>query len=575
MASLPQVGGDAGNWGNKLNEFLLTGHNSDGTHKDVINVRDFGAINAAVAAIGSTQTTLLVSNAQTLTANLTIPSTLSLIISKGGSIVKASTYTLTINGTFEAGLYQVFSGFSTGDITFAVGSVKEGYPEWWGAVADNGAVGQAEELAAIENCFSACCVTRLQPADYSISSILKLNTSNRTLVGSGWDYIGAGTATRILVPDGSSTVIQVGLDTQPGGGINDFLQAVTVSNLMVGRAVAPVIASNCVGIRSQYTLYQKMDNISSVGSMRGFEFIGTVGSQFNNLWTSRTLEGTGGGADYWRGYYINGTHIVASGGNASIYLNYIQAGITAGLLSDSTGILIDDAWADTFITQPEIGACVVGIAIQGDSDAAYGYGEVDLHIIKPVIDTYSFAGIYILNLSKYGAISINGGYAAPGGGTTPTASIYVKDSNSPVSINNFQHILGPAVTPGLVIINSSNVTSIGNIYSESSSSPISMDGASNCVFMDRSTNYSKVASAVVYMTNSTRNKFEMTCSGASNKVTLGYRADSTGNEYNEFNCTGLDPNCINGGSANKLVINGVQITTAGLSGNNLASGVMD
>jgi len=46
MASLPQVGGDAGNWGTKLNDFLLTGHNTDGTTKNsmsVINVRDFGA----------------------------------------------------------------------------------------------------------------------------------------------------------------------------------------------------------------------------------------------------------------------------------------------------------------------------------------------------------------------------------------------------------------------------------------------------------------------------------------------------------------------------------------------------
>jgi len=46
MAGLPQVGGDAGNWGTKLNDFLKVAHNTDGTTKgsmDVINVRDFGA----------------------------------------------------------------------------------------------------------------------------------------------------------------------------------------------------------------------------------------------------------------------------------------------------------------------------------------------------------------------------------------------------------------------------------------------------------------------------------------------------------------------------------------------------
>ncbi len=44
MPSLPQPGET--NWGNKLNEFLLTGHNIDGTLKgvqNVINVKDFGA----------------------------------------------------------------------------------------------------------------------------------------------------------------------------------------------------------------------------------------------------------------------------------------------------------------------------------------------------------------------------------------------------------------------------------------------------------------------------------------------------------------------------------------------------
>lgn len=31
MARLPNVGGDAGNWGALLNEFLAVGHHSDGT----------------------------------------------------------------------------------------------------------------------------------------------------------------------------------------------------------------------------------------------------------------------------------------------------------------------------------------------------------------------------------------------------------------------------------------------------------------------------------------------------------------------------------------------------------------
>ena len=109
-----------------------------GLHGLAIDSRDYTSINAAVAAIGSTQTTLLISDAQILTASLTIPSTLKLIPLKGGSVVKASTFTLTINGQFEAGLYQVFSGFSAGDVTFGAGSIKEVHPEWWGENANPG-----------------------------------------------------------------------------------------------------------------------------------------------------------------------------------------------------------------------------------------------------------------------------------------------------------------------------------------------------------------------------------------------------------------------------------------------------
>jgi hypothetical protein len=112
-----------------------------------IDCNKYASINAAVTAIGATQTTLVVSNAQTLTANLTIPSTLTLKILKGGSIVKASTYTLTVNGNFEADLYQVFSGFAAGDVTFGAGAIKEVIPQWFGATGN----GVSNDTLAIQS----------------------------------------------------------------------------------------------------------------------------------------------------------------------------------------------------------------------------------------------------------------------------------------------------------------------------------------------------------------------------------------------------------------------------------------
>jgi len=101
----------------------------------VYDSSDYASINAAVTAIGATSATLHVTTSETLTASLTVPATLAVRIDKGGMIVKASTYTLTINGSFSAGRYQVFSGFSSGDITGA--GLTTVYPEWWGAAVDD------------------------------------------------------------------------------------------------------------------------------------------------------------------------------------------------------------------------------------------------------------------------------------------------------------------------------------------------------------------------------------------------------------------------------------------------------
>ena len=92
--------------------------------------RDYANLAAAITAIGSTAGELHIWDAETLTDNATFPSTLAVVIHKGGSITKASTYTCTFNGPFDAGIYQVFSGFDAGDVKFS-GELKTIYPQWW------------------------------------------------------------------------------------------------------------------------------------------------------------------------------------------------------------------------------------------------------------------------------------------------------------------------------------------------------------------------------------------------------------------------------------------------------------
>lgn len=66
-----------------------------------------------------------ISTAKTFTYPVEIP--------YGVTYTKSGSGTITINGVFSAGTYQIFSGFSAGNVTFGSGAVKNVHPEWWGS----------------------------------------------------------------------------------------------------------------------------------------------------------------------------------------------------------------------------------------------------------------------------------------------------------------------------------------------------------------------------------------------------------------------------------------------------------
>jgi hypothetical protein len=173
------VGTDAQAWDDDLDDIAaLTptlGHQitGDGTNwtgqaKPVYDNRDYDNIAAAITAIGATSGTLVISDVETLTANATFPATLSVVINKGGMITKASTYTCTLDGPFEAGLYQVFSGFDAGDVTLSSGAVEVVKPEWWGALADSSTDSTLAIQSAVE---SGITLIQLSKGEYLASNI--------------------------------------------------------------------------------------------------------------------------------------------------------------------------------------------------------------------------------------------------------------------------------------------------------------------------------------------------------------------------------------------------------------------
>jgi len=124
---------------------------------------------------------LLVTQNYTLLANTVLTATCRVL--PGGGFTKASTFTLTINGPFEAPTVQIFTGFATGDVTFGPGTIKEALAEWWGAKADGSTASATAIQCAIDSVPYG--VVRLSSGIYMIGTTLTI-TNRIALVGSGF-----------------------------------------------------------------------------------------------------------------------------------------------------------------------------------------------------------------------------------------------------------------------------------------------------------------------------------------------------------------------------------------------------
>lgn len=100
---------------------------------DEVHVKTYASLQSALVDLRAIRKTIFVSQSIVID-NLTIPQNTTVHVIKGGMLTMLPNGRLTINGKFIAGKYQVFS--DKGVVVFGRESVKEIYPQWWGAVAD-------------------------------------------------------------------------------------------------------------------------------------------------------------------------------------------------------------------------------------------------------------------------------------------------------------------------------------------------------------------------------------------------------------------------------------------------------
>jgi Right handed beta helix region len=155
--------------------FIVTG--SRGANYESVK-GDFANFSSAVHDMSMAGKSIVINGPVTCNT-LTIPANVALEIKSGGSITVAAGRTLTFNGRFQAGLYQVFAG--SGAVVFGAGAIKETLPEWW---QTNTIPGYTDMTAAIQSAANAFSVVRIERNTYAISYGITL-PAGTTIVGDG------------------------------------------------------------------------------------------------------------------------------------------------------------------------------------------------------------------------------------------------------------------------------------------------------------------------------------------------------------------------------------------------------
>lgn len=157
---------------------------------------DTGAIEDADAAGVSTGLPVIYTKTYSITDDIT----LSAKTKATGTIAVATGKTLTINGPFSAGLYQVFDG--DGSVVFGAGAIKEVYPEWWAA---NTTPGTTDMTSAIESAIASIQTiggkVKLLSMTYAVADLTIPVNSN----GIGLMVEGSGQRTKIIPASGHTS----------------------------------------------------------------------------------------------------------------------------------------------------------------------------------------------------------------------------------------------------------------------------------------------------------------------------------------------------------------------------------
>ena len=492
---------------------------------------------------------------------------------------------VTFNAGFSAPIAHVFGAGLT--VAFNPAFAHEGHPEWWGAVSNTPGVDCEPALSA---CVAACPVTRLQPADYWIARTWKLTTNWRQIIGVGLNGTGGNPATRIVTADPAIDIIQLGPDSQPAH-IGDFLQGLLLKNLTVARSVAPSLPpsgpddrNGVCGVRLQYVLQSYIDRIWTAENINGFYVKACVATYLSNTHAARVHPAVGGGAgaDRCYGYFFDGTaNIGLANGNASVYVDLFSS--FSANVANNAFVHTRGGFTDVFFSRGECSGHANGMQLNGGGAEDREPSAEDCHIHHVIMDGLSGEGISINHCNAGAAVTISQCYTA---GSTGVA-VHVVDSFGAISITGCQ-FNGTSRSSGLVVEGSAGVSSLNNIFNNFGAAMV-WKNASSCESTgDTVQNFSATGAeaGAVQLISSVRSVWRSKIKGARGVLSRAVSLTMNGPgeapcDFNLIECSGIDPGCLAGGAANKLIVANVAVTTVGVTGdapagyrNNVVAGVM-
>lgn len=457
-----------------------------------------------------------------------------------------------------------------------------GYPEWFGAIGNDGA---ADNRAPLVACNANCPIMDLASLDYYVAGKLNLNLGYRAIQGPfNPDGYTAGNGCRIISTLTSEDVCRVGPAAMPAN-TDQFLRNVTVKGICfmhVGARTLPAPGAEkegVAGLRVEYVIDSTITDNYANEPLVGFAYLGVVGSvvERNRIFRSALF----GGNDFCIGHLLTGLALAPFGlvGNNASYFGKnwnatIQGDAKATLPSaNRVGMWFDGAITDGFNTEPETLGCGIRVTGLGAGDVSAGNG--DFYIVHPTVDQYDGVSYEISGIAKTGHVRIIEPYAG-----CPAAAPYiirVRDSGGAVTVRGGDlYATSPAnQTIGVNIENSTGLVAILETVLHEVGRPVTVINSLNFIMKPRIVNWintSPAYQAAVALVNSHRGRVEPSIVGKANSFPQGIMTFDAACNNNVFDPSGIDPACLSGGAASKTIINGASIaapgyyTSAGVAG---------